>query len=223
VIFGFNTDVKFGDTVYHVQSEAHEAEHRLETQIFVKGRCLGKHATSYATMVNQPHFSEDRMHEMLKEQHHHFVDAARQGFIEDEIAAAEKHAASDAPQAVAPQAAAAKPAPVLPELTLQPMAKAIGKGLTIACLTPSVATDGSEVTVYFQIGEEGGDPAADAQVTCRITGAGAPAYVYGQSGPGGMADIRVALQGLDLSKTAILVQASHRGKSVSRKFSLKKK
>lgn len=223
MIFGFNTDVKFGETVYHVQSEARETEHLLQTQIFVKGRCLGKHATSYAALVSQSDFSEDRMHEMLKEQHHHFVDAARQGFVEDEITAAENHVATAAPQAGQPQAAAAKPAPVLPELTMQPIAGAIGKGLTIACLTPSVAPDGSEVTVYFQIGEDGGDPAAEAQVTCRITGAGAPAYVYGQSGPGGMADIRVALQGLDLSKTAILVQASHRGKSVSRKFSLKKK
>ena len=48
MIFGFNTDVKHGDTVYHVQSEARENELLLQTQVFVRGRCIGKRATSYA-------------------------------------------------------------------------------------------------------------------------------------------------------------------------------
>ncbi|PYX39799.1 MAG: hypothetical protein DMG81_08415 [Acidobacteria bacterium] len=46
MIFGFNTDVKQGDTVYHVQSEARENELILQTQVFVRGRCIGKRATS---------------------------------------------------------------------------------------------------------------------------------------------------------------------------------
>ena len=48
MIFGFNTDVKHGDTIYHVQSEARESEQLLQTQVFVRGRCIGKKATSYA-------------------------------------------------------------------------------------------------------------------------------------------------------------------------------
>ena len=47
MIFGFNTDVKHGDTIYHVQSEAREGELLLQTQVFVRGRCVGKKATSY--------------------------------------------------------------------------------------------------------------------------------------------------------------------------------
>ena len=48
MIFGFNTDIKQGDTVYHVQSEAREGELLLQTQVFVRGRCIGKRATPYA-------------------------------------------------------------------------------------------------------------------------------------------------------------------------------
>ena len=48
MIFGFNTDVKHGDTVYHVQSEARQNEFLFQTQVFVRGRCIGKRATSYA-------------------------------------------------------------------------------------------------------------------------------------------------------------------------------
>ena len=35
-------------TVYHVQSEAREGELLLQTQVFVRGRCIGKRASSYA-------------------------------------------------------------------------------------------------------------------------------------------------------------------------------
>ena len=42
MIFGFNTDIKHEDTVYHVQSEARENELTLQTQVFVRGRCIGK-------------------------------------------------------------------------------------------------------------------------------------------------------------------------------------
>jgi hypothetical protein len=48
MIFGFNTDIRHEDTVYHVQSEAREGEQLLQTQVFVQGRCIGKRAVSYA-------------------------------------------------------------------------------------------------------------------------------------------------------------------------------
>jgi hypothetical protein len=82
-IFGFNTEVKNGDTVYHVQSEARQRQQLLQTQVFVRGRILGKRATSYAEQVNQPDFSEDKMHELLKAQHKLVVEAVRAGKVDD--------------------------------------------------------------------------------------------------------------------------------------------
>ena len=49
MIFGFNTDIRHEDTVYHVQSEAREGDQLLQTQVFVRGRCVGKRAISYAS------------------------------------------------------------------------------------------------------------------------------------------------------------------------------
>src|SRR3954471_22469786 len=85
VIFGFNTDIKYGDTVYHVQSEVREHDKLLQTQVFVKGRCLGKNATSFAEHAGQSDWNEDRLHDLLKAQHKHFVECARAGTIEEEI------------------------------------------------------------------------------------------------------------------------------------------
>src|SRR6267154_2249961 len=79
MIFGFNTDVKVNDTVYHVQSEARENDLLLQTQIFIKGRCLGKRATSYAGHVIQPGYSIETMHELLKVQHKLLLEIVRAG------------------------------------------------------------------------------------------------------------------------------------------------
>ena len=82
MIFGFNSEIKLGEAAYHVQSEAREKDLLLQTQVFVKGRCVGKLNTSYAAHASEPGFSEQRMHEMLKQQHKAFVAAAREGRIE---------------------------------------------------------------------------------------------------------------------------------------------
>jgi hypothetical protein len=80
-IFGFNTDVKQGDVLYHVQSEARQSDLLLQTLIFVKGSCVGKHAFSYAGKTLEPGFSEGAMHELLKAQHKAVVDAMQRGQV----------------------------------------------------------------------------------------------------------------------------------------------
>jgi hypothetical protein len=81
-IFGFNTDVKTGDTVYHVQSEARENDLLLQTQVFMKGQCIGKRAASYAERTVQPQFSSEEMHELLKSQHRLMLEAVRAGRVQ---------------------------------------------------------------------------------------------------------------------------------------------
>jgi hypothetical protein len=78
MIFGFNTDIKHEDTVYHVQSEAREAEHLLQTQVFVRGRCIGKRAIPYGTASEDDQEKE----KMLRELHREVLDAVRDGKVE---------------------------------------------------------------------------------------------------------------------------------------------
>src|SRR4029077_20679640 len=80
MIFGFNTDIKQGDTIYHVQSEARESELLLQTQIFVRGRCIGKRATSYAASAG--HAGDPQKEQLLRDQHHQELDSIREGKLE---------------------------------------------------------------------------------------------------------------------------------------------
>jgi len=82
MIFGFNTDVKHGDTVYHVQSEAREGELLLQTQVFVRGRCIGKRATSYADKASSADFTDQKKEQILRDQHRLVLDSIRDGKLE---------------------------------------------------------------------------------------------------------------------------------------------
>jgi len=82
MIFGFNTDVKHGDTIYHVQSEAREGELLLQTQVFVRGRCIGKRAKSYASLAKEPQFGDAQKEQQLREQHRLVLDSIREGKLE---------------------------------------------------------------------------------------------------------------------------------------------
>jgi hypothetical protein len=83
MIFGFNTDVKHGDTIYHVQSEARESELLLQTQVFVRGRCIGKKATSYVGKSAQ--FGDAQKEQQLREQHRLVLDAIREGKLDQAL------------------------------------------------------------------------------------------------------------------------------------------
>jgi hypothetical protein len=107
-----------------------------------------------------------------------------------------------------------------PGLRLTPAGKLIGKGLSVECRPPVAGAGDGVVTIGVEIGDEDG-PATGAQVSCRITsGKSHASYVYATTSAEGVADVHLALKDLDLSATALLIQASHRGQSASRKFKL---
>jgi hypothetical protein len=78
MIFGFNTDVRARDTVYHVQTEVRENERRLESQLFVSGRCVGKRSAALP-----PEAAAEAVQELARAQHRWMLEAIREGFVEE--------------------------------------------------------------------------------------------------------------------------------------------
>lgn len=79
-VFGFNTDIKVGKTVFHVQTEDRGAGNPvLDTTIYVKGRVLAKRDTSYQAFLASPDFNEAELHAMLERQHKHLLEEVREG------------------------------------------------------------------------------------------------------------------------------------------------
>lgn len=76
MIFGYNTDVKSGDTVYHVQTEDRgEKNPVIDSVIYVKGRIIDRRRTQYEPTATR----SERLQEMVKQQHRELVEAIRGG------------------------------------------------------------------------------------------------------------------------------------------------
>jgi hypothetical protein len=77
VIFGYNTEIRLGDTLYHVQSEARDGERLLATEVFVKGRCISKRSTPSEHDKNA-----QSVQECLRLQHRSVVESIRAGQLD---------------------------------------------------------------------------------------------------------------------------------------------
>lgn len=82
MIYGFNTDVRRGDLVYHVQSEIQHGQTLLQTQVFVGGRCIGKCELPISDVLVLPVRGDCRLQDLLRSQHRQVLEAVRKGEAE---------------------------------------------------------------------------------------------------------------------------------------------
>ncbi|MFZ0802043.1 MAG: hypothetical protein WAN70_07735 [Terriglobales bacterium] len=193
MIFGFNTDIKHQDTVYHVQSEARENELLLQTQVFVRGRCIGKRAISYADKAHGSGFTDQQREAILRDQHRMVLDAIRDGRLESVFDR------KDTPESLA----------AIKELDVQWLnAESVHSDRQLLLrlrVTDSGATvEGARLTVRFA--------RPDA----------APFYLQVATGLDGDAEMKIDVDESSLPDSAILVQASYSGRTATRKFQLRK-
>jgi len=193
MIFGFNTDIRHEETVYHVQSEAREAERLLQTQIFVKGRCIGKRAIPYGSGTREDLPNNDLERESrLRELHREVVDAIRSGRLE---AILDQH---ETPEILA--------------ATKELEVEWINAG--------SVLTKGA-LSMRVRV-TEGGAAVQGARLTLRFARANAlPFYTQVLTDAKGNAEISVHVDEHSLADSSVLVQASFAGKTATRKFQLR--
>jgi hypothetical protein len=193
MIFGFNTDVKHGDTVYHVQSEARESERLLQTQVFVRGRCVGKRATAYADPSADGEFSDPQKEQVLREQHRLVLNAIRDGLLETVLDR------QDSREALA----------AIRHLDVHWLNADSAHSEQVLFLRMRVTDDGA--------GVEG------ARLTVRFARPdAAPFYTQVLTDAVGDAEMKIDVDESLLPDSSVLVQASYSGRTATRKFQLRK-
>jgi hypothetical protein len=194
MIFGFNTDVKHGDTIYHVQSEAREGEKLLQTQVFVRGRCIGKKAIPYASQeasFANPQ-ADQQKEQQLRDQHRLVLEAIREGKLESVL---------DHPDAEA---------------------LASVKQLDVQWENANSVHANRNLTMRLRV-TEGEAAIPSARLTLRYARPdAAPFYTQAVTDAAGSAEISVEVDESALADASIMVQANHEGRTVTRKFALRK-
>jgi hypothetical protein len=192
MIFGFNTDVKHGDTVYHVQSEARESEKLLQTQVFVRGRCVGKKAISYATSAPEANFGDAQKEQQLRDQHRLVLEAIREGKLDSVLDRAESEALASVKQ------------------------------LDVEWMNAASVHANRNLTMQLRV-TEGGSAISNARLTFRFARPeSAPFYTQAVTDSAGSAEISVEVDESARPDSSVMVQANHEGRTVTRKFVLRK-
>jgi hypothetical protein len=194
MIFGFNTDVKHGDTIYHVQSEARESERLLQTQVFVRGQCIGKKAVAYA--VQEAGFGDplgdSKKEQQLRDQHRLVLEAIREGKLESVLDRADSEALAGVKQ------------------------------LDVQWENAASVHANRSLTMRLRV-TEGEAAVPSARLTFRFARPdAAPFYTQAITDAAGSAEISVEVDESALPDSSVLVQANHEGRTVTRKFALRK-
>ena len=193
MIFGFNTDIKHEGTVYHVQSEARQQETLLQTQVFLRGRCIGKRASNYRDRASEPGFAESQIEQLLREHHKLVSDAVKEGRLESIL---DKH---ETPESLAS----------VRELDLQ-------------WVNAQDVFPDSNLVLRLLV-TDAGSPAAGVKLVSRVDRPDQkPTFVDAVTDAQGAAEMNVPLDESALAQASVLVQASLAGRTATRKFSLRK-
>jgi hypothetical protein len=212
MIFGFNTDIKSGNTIYHVQSEAREHERLLQTQIFVRGHCIGKKAASYAGLLDHPEFSEARMHEMLKSQHRNTVESVRAGQIDEALTSVRAlH------EVLSEMCGVPIPAPG---------AGAASADISLEFLNSAPFLAGETLQLRFRVLQDG-KPVKGAKLISKVSSSTngqeqQPVFAQAETEMDGCGEMKLSLSLENVTHAVVLVQATHDGKSAMKKFRLSK-
>jgi hypothetical protein len=192
MIFGFNTDVKHGDTIYHVQSEAREGELLLQTQVFVRGRCIGKKATSYASKNSEVQAGDSQKEQLLREQHRLVLDAIREGRLDNVL---------DHPE---------------------PEVLATVKELDVQWLNSESVHADRNLTMQLRVTEGGVAASGARLTFRFARPGGTPFYTQAVADSGGAAEIKIEVEEAELPDSTLLVQINQEGRTATRKFVLRK-
>ena len=193
MIFGFNTDIRHEDTVYHVQSEAREGEQLLQTQVFVRGRCIGKRAIPYGPGAGKVSPANDQdMEKRLRELHREAVDAIRDGKLDSIL---DKRETQEALAAV--------------------------KELDLEWINASSVHSSGSLTMQIRV-TDGGATVEGARLTLRFARPdAAPYYAQVLTDAKGHAEMSVQVDEKSLHDSSVVVQASFAGRTATRKFQLR--
>jgi hypothetical protein len=187
MLFGHNSNVRVGDTVYHVQTEDRGTSHAvIDTMVYHNGRVLHRRANSYADLLPLDAAREQKLKERVSSQHQAVLDALRSGAL--------KFAQ-----------------PVTP-----PAASAVSDLLALELLNAKSWLSGKRATLQVLVfRKDDGAAVSGARVTARIDGAAEPSQYSTATGTDGKAQLAFDMPRLAGAECALVIEG-YNGKSEAR-------
>ncbi len=82
---GYNSEVEFGGTAFHVQTEDKGLDNPVvETRVYRGGEVVASVLTSYADLADSPDYSHERIQRRMREQHQSLIEDLQSGRLDAE-------------------------------------------------------------------------------------------------------------------------------------------
>jgi hypothetical protein len=199
MIFGFNTDLRVGNAVYHVQTEDRgDVNPVIDTTIYSKGRILHRRVNSYKEFRESPEFNPTALRERLEVQHRAIIDELRSGAL-----------VLEAPPAASSSTAASPPAPA---------------GIQVQLLNPGSWLAAGTATLKLEVKSKAkGEAVGEAAIQVTVTGAKGPVEFSCKTDSAGHADLVFPLPRMGPGGTDLVIRAKSSAGEDEIRYSLKPK
>ena len=205
MLFGHNTDVKVGETVYHVQTEDRgTATALIDTTVYCRGCVLHRRTNNYMDLLPLDPDRENFLKKRIDEQHRSVAEEIRSGALQlvpPELPAREDLAAKTASES----AANSLPVPLALEL-----------------INAETWLVGKQANLHVAVRKkQNGEALAGALVTARIDGAADVTEFSTETGADGEARLEFRMPRLAGSESALVIEATQADSKGLLKFQLK--
>jgi len=210
MLFGHNTNVKAGETTYHVQTEDRGVSHALiDTTVYFRGRVLHRRTNNYFDLLPLDADREASLKLRVDEQHRTVVEAIQSGALSLAIPTEPK----PAPLRPATLPTAAPPAVPLPP----------APGLKLELINPRTWLTGRHALLQIAVRDRSGNSIDGAIVTAKVDGAASPAEFSNVTGGSGNAQLEFDMPAITNADAALVVEAFKGSARGNLRFQLKMK
>jgi hypothetical protein len=202
MLFGHNSNVKAGDTTFHVQTEDRGTTNALiDTTVYFRGRVLHRRTNNYFDLLPLNADSERTLKQRLDEQHRAVVEELRTGALHLAL----PHDEKDSAQAAAPDSASAH------------------KVLSLELINAKTWLSGKRALLQVAVRNQTNQAVEGARVTARVDGATELSEYSSETGPFGHAQFEFDMPRLAGADPALLIEALHGNARGQLRFQLRTK
>jgi hypothetical protein len=208
MIFGHNTDVKVGDTIYHLQTEDRGSANALiDTTVYCRGRVLHRQTNNYFDLLPLDTEREELLRKRIIEQHRTVAEEVRSGILHLEVP---------------PLAAQEKPPARANASAAEPLKAAPAPELALELINAKTWLAGKRANLHVAVRKKQNGEAIDqALVTARVDGASEVTEFSTETGADGEARLEFEMPPLGGAESALVIEAKHANSKGHLKFQLR--
>lgn len=208
MLFGHNTDVKAGDTVYHVQTEDRGTANALiDTTVYCRGRVLHRRTNNYIDLLPLDPAREELLRKRIDDQHRAVAEEIRSGalhLVPPPMPVKENPADKKNADAAVNSNASVSPA------------------LAVELVNAKSWLAGKRANLHVAVRtRQNSQGLAGALVTARIDGAADVTEFSTETGPDGQARLEFDMPRIAGAEPALVIEASQADSKGQLKFQLR--